>query len=218
MEGRRMEKGRGRCCRRDCELGQDSVMGSGTHMRLEESRGEGPRRLTQVVRKDGDSLGTGKNEFPFTERGLLLSWLGHWWRVSGSVPDMAEYLVCVARGKVLGSGFGPECNSEPLYFLSRGTCCCNEKMNKTDPWPSPESLPSSFLCHSLLVFALEWIMAGLVQIPAHGWEFPGLHVRCLLPPFTYLFRWLCPWHRPQWIHFLFTLSEDGYALYVTVKN
>ena len=39
-----------------------------------------------------------------------------------------------------------------------------------------------------------------------------------MPPLTYLFRWLCPWHRPQWIYFLFTLSEDGCALYVTIKT
>lgn len=90
-------------------------------------------------------------------------------------------------------------------------------MNQTIPWPSPESLPSSFLCHCLLVSALEWIMAVLVETPACGWGFPGLRVTCLLPALTYLFRWVCPWYRPQWMYVL--LSEDGHALYtVTIKK
>lgn len=65
-------------------------------------------------------------------------------------------------------------------------------MNNTVPWPSPESLHSSFLCQPLLVFALGWIMAGLAQIPACGWEFPGLRVQCLLPHLNLLVQMVMP--------------------------
>lgn len=47
---RRREKGQGHCCRRDCELGKDSVMGLETPVRLEKTRREaGPGWCTKMV-------------------------------------------------------------------------------------------------------------------------------------------------------------------------
>lgn len=46
-------------------------MGSGTHIRLEESGGKGFQRWAEAVHKGGDYLGTLKNEFPSTKGDCL---------------------------------------------------------------------------------------------------------------------------------------------------
>lgn len=119
--------------------------------------GKGNWRLTEVSQKDGDQLGNFRNELWEEENHFSAHWgtdkvcqrLFQTWRnVQPLWPE--------ARGS--GSVFKLECNSEPLYFLSPGTCWCHEKMVWTRLSQDSNQFPVAiFTTLFLSVHAFEWL-------------------------------------------------------------